>query len=228
MPISQIIMARGSASGGGGGGGGGGGNTYPLPGTGSYQTFWPNSAGTPPLGSGYIPDGGVVSIDNPTAGWIRRTYGGIWSNTFSQGNDNPSLFDGAPLATDIDTFGGFGSTAGADNFAMEWKGYLQVTNNDIGVYNFLLDSDDVAMFWIGSPALNPDSNFPFIISNNDNQLNSVSVFLSNGLYYPIRMRFQEWSGAERCQLYMGQVGSGFNLNSMSNWSITHNGNTGGY
>ena len=224
MPISQIIMAR-TAS---GGGGGGGGNTYPLPGSGSYQTFWPNSAGTPPLGSGYIPDGGVVSIDNPTAGWLRKTYAGIWSNTFSQGNDNPGLFDGAPLATDVDTFGGFGLTGGADNFAMEWKGYIRIFNTDIAVYNFLLDSDDVAMFWIGSPALNPDSNPPLITTNNSNQLNGNSVILSNGLYYPIRMRFQEWSGAERCQVFMGRVGSGSNLQAMINWTLTHNGNTGGY
>ena len=227
MPISQIIMAR-TASGGGGGGGGGNPTFPPAPGSGSYQSFWPNSAGTPPLGSGYIPDGGVASIDNPTAGWYRNVHTGIWSNIGTAGNDNPGLFSGTPDFSGFDVYGGFGTTTAGENYAIEWKGYLQVTNNDIGVYNFLIDSDDVAMFWIGSPALNPDSNFPFIISNNSNQLNSVSVFLSNGLYYPIRMRFQEWSGAERCQLYLGQVGSGSNLQAMSNWSITHNGNTGGY
>ena len=225
MPISQILLTANS----GGGGGGGGGPTFPpVPGSGSYQSFWPNSAGTSAQGGGYTPDGGVASIDNPTAGWYRNVHTGFWSNIGTAGDDNPSLFAVAPDFSGSDTYGGFGGTVTGENYAIEWKGYLQVTNNDIGVYNFLIDSDDVAMFWIGSPALNPDSNFPFIISNNSNQLNSVSVFLSNGLYYPIRMRFQEWSGAERCQVFMGEVGSGFNFDSMSNWSLTHNGNTGGY
>jgi hypothetical protein len=226
MPISQILLT--ANSGGGGGGGGGGNPTFPpAPGSGSYQSFWPNSAFTT-QGGGYIPGGGVASIDNPTAGWYRNVHTGFWSNIGTAGDDNPGLFGGAPDFSGFDTYGGFGTTTTGDNYAIEWKGYIQVTNNDTGVYNFLIDSDDVAMFWIGSAALNPTFSNKLCYSNNDSQLNPNSVFLSNGLYYPIRMRFQEWSGAERCQLYLGQVGSGFNLNSMSNWSITHNGNTGGY
>jgi hypothetical protein len=220
MPISQIIMARGTS------GGGGGGGSYPVPGDGSYQSYWPSSSEFVSQGTPFVVNGGVASIDNPSAGWIRRTYGGQWSIPGINGNDNPSIFNGTVLSTDADVYGGFGTTSGADNFAMEWKGYIQVFNT--GNYNFLIDSDDVAMFWIGDAALDPNFDNKLLWSNNDSDLNANSPNLYSGLYYPVRMRFQEWSGAESCQVYMGLVGSGADLQSMSNWTLRFNGNTGGY
>jgi hypothetical protein len=73
------------------------------------------------------------------------------------------------------------------------------------------------MFWIGSAALDPDSNFPLITSNNSNQLNSNSVLLTADTWYPIRMRFQEWSGAERCQVFFGPAGTSNPLFSVYYW-----------
>jgi hypothetical protein len=143
------------------------------------------------------------------------TYPGIWSNTFSQGNDNPSLFSGSETDAIYDAYGGFGTTGQSDNYAMEWKGYIKATTTS--AYNFLIDSDDVAMFWIGSAALNPDSNFPLITSNNSNQLNSNSVLLTADTWYPIRMRYQEWSGAERCQVFFGPAGTSDPLFSVYHW-----------
>lgn len=230
MPITQILFTQGSAAGGGGGGGGGGGSytgSGPVPGE-NRQTSWPDSAGWSTQGSAYIVDGGVASIDNPQNGWMRRIYPGIWSMPGINGNDVPSLFNGAPTFQEIDIHGGFGQSGTGDNYAMEWKGYIQIFNTGTGVYNFLLDSDDISMFWIGSAALDPNFDNKILWTNNGSQLNSNSVILSNGLYYPIRMRFQEWSGAERCQVYMGQVGSGSPLQSMSLWPIFYNGNTQGY
>lgn len=218
MPIAQILLARRTSGGGGGSGGG-----YPSPGA-NIQSTWPNSGGTSTQGGAYVVDGGVASIDNPQAGWVRRTYTGQWST--NGGDDNPGLFDGTILSSVVDTYGGFGSVDTSDNFAMEWRGYMQVFNT--GAYNFLVDSDDVAMFWIGSAALDPTFSNKLCYSNNNNQLNPNSPILTGGLYYPIRMRFQEWSGAERCQVYAGLVGSGADFAAMNNWSITHNGNTGGY
>jgi hypothetical protein len=228
MPISQIIMARGSAGGGGGGGGGGGSynGSGPTPGQGSYLGAWSGSAGWSAQGTPFDPGNGLASIDNPQPGWMRRIYPGLWSNLGTAGDDVPGLFDGAPTFQEIDVFGSFGQTAIGDNYAMEWKGYIQVFNT--GTYNFLIDSDDVAMFWIGSAALNPTFNNKLCYSNNSNQLNPNSVILTTSLYYPIRMRFQEWAGAERCQIFTGLVGSGADLAAMSNWTLRYNGNTQGY
>jgi hypothetical protein len=225
MPISQILLASNTSGGGGGGSYTGPG---PDPGTGDYLTSWAGSADWSAQGSAYNPGGGVASIDNASAGWIRKIYTGQWSISGINGNDNPGIFNGAENHNTVDVYGSFGSTTIGDYYCMEWKGYIQVSNSGTGVYNLLVDSDDVAMFWIGTAALDPNFDNKLLWSNNGNHLNPNSVILSNGLYYPIRMRLQEWAGAERCQLFMGLVGSGVPLNSMSGWTMRHNGNTGGY
>lgn len=224
MPITQVLLTATTAQGGGGGGGGGG--SVPAPGSGSYNSEWPNSAGWSAQGLVSDPGSGVGGITNQTAGWIRRTYSGTWSN--GGGNDNPSLFNGTATDTVADGYGGFGQTSTSDSFAIEWKGYFApfVT----GTYNFLLDSDDVAMFWIGDGALNPEGFNPWCTSNNGSQLNPNSASLTQGFAYPIRMRFQEWSGAERCQLYLGRVGTGTPLYAMNAWynNMLYNSATTGY
>ena len=222
MPMTQILMT-GAASGGGGGGGGSGGP--PNPGSGSYLTEWPGSAGWSAQGMVYDPGSGISNIPNPTWGWRRTNESGYWSN--SGGNDNPSIFN-AGNGGAYDGYGGFGQTSSGEYYCCEWKGYIQAPTT--GVYNFLIDSDDVAMFWIGDGGLYPDSITPLCQSNNGSQLNPNSVSLTGGLWYPIRMRFQEWSGAERCQIFMGQVGSGSPLYAMSAWQqyLGWNLNTNGY
>jgi hypothetical protein len=226
MPITQLIMARNTSGGGGGGGGGGG--SYPVPGDGFYQASWPDSAGWSAQGSVGDPGSGVGSITNQTNGWIRRTYSATWSVSGSGGNNNPSVFNGTAVNETADVYGGFGTTSVNENYCMEWKGYFvpPVT----GTYNFLLDSDDVAMFWIGDGALNPESVGPICTANNSNQLNPNSVALTQNTAYPIRMRFQEWSGNERCQVFVGRVGTGTPLYAMQNWSssVYYNGLTMGY
>jgi hypothetical protein len=225
MSIVQTVIGAIVSSTSGGGGGGGGFNGAPIPGNGSYLTEWPNSAGWSAQGSPYTTSGGISSIPNQTFGWRRTTEQGIWSN--SGGNDNPSIFNAGSYAS-YDTYGGFGTTSVSDNYCCEWKGYLQAPAN--GVYNFLLDSDDVAMFWIGDGALNPESINPICTSNNSNQLNINSEIMTGGMWYPIRMRYQEWSGNERCQIFFGQVGSGTPLYAMSQWTdrMGWNGGTLGY
>lgn len=223
MPMTQILMTAAASQ--GGGGGGGGYNGAPNPGSGSYLSEWPNSAGWSAQGLVYDPGSGVSSIPNPTWGWRRTTSQGYWSN--SGNNDNPGIFD---YSTDgaYDNYGGFGTTEVSDIYCCEWKGYLQAPAT--GVFNFLLDSDDVAMFWIGNGALSPEFNAPLCTSNNGSQLNPNSVSLVGGMWYPIRMRYQEWSGAERCQIFFGQVGSGTPLYAMQSWQqyMGWNQNTLGY
>lgn len=208
MPSVQILMTRSS----GGGGGGGGFNGPPNPGSGAYQTEWPDSAGWSTQGMAYDPGSGISSVANPTWGWRRTTEQGSWS--YGGGNDNPNIFL-AGTGGAYDNYGGFGTTSVSENYCCEWKGYIQAPAT--GTFNFLIDSDDVAMFWIGDGALNPEGIAPHCQSNNGSQLNPSSVSLTGGYWYPIRMRYQEWSGAERCQIYFGQVGSGLPLYAMSQW-----------
>jgi hypothetical protein len=224
MSAAQIIMARNTS---GGGGGGGGFNGAPAPGSGSYLTEWPGSAGWSAQGSPYYTSGGINSIPNATWGWRRTTEQGYWSNIGQAGNNNPGIFDFGSSPS-YDNMGGFGNTSVSNTYCCEWKGYLQAPTT--GVYNFLLDSDDVAMFWIGDGALNPEGTNPICSSNNGNHLNTNSEIMTGGMWYPIRMRYQEWSGNERCQIFFGQVGSGTPLYAMSQWQqyLGWNSNTTGY
>ena len=221
MSIVQTLAGAIVTSGSGGGGGGGGGFAgSPSPGGGSYNSSWPGSENWGAQGTPYDPGGGISSVPNWTWGWRRVTYLGYWSYLGSGGNDNPGLFSGGETDATYDAYGSFGTVGLSDNYAMEWKGYIKATST--AVYNFLLDSDDVAMFWIGSAALSPDSNSPLCTTNNSNQLNSNSVVLAAETWYPIRMRFQEWSGAERCQVFMGPAGSANPLYSMFYWYSNYN------
>lgn len=194
----------------------------PSPGSGAYaQTF----AGTyAELGTPFNPGGGRSAVFNQQNGWIRRTYSGIWSNNGL--NDNPNVFNTNVVDfVGSDTYGGFGQqTLNSQNYAIEWKGYILAPST--GNFNFLIDADDIGMFWIGSGALDPDNNTPLLSTNNSATVNSNSVTLTQGLYYPIRMRFQEWSGGERCQIYMATVNG--TLNAMNSYSLLSDGTYGGY
>ena len=196
------------------GGGGGGFLGAPDPGSGAYQTVWGGSEGTPTQGTPYDPGSGIGSIPNATWGWRRTTAQGYWCPVGQATNSNPSIFDFAGAGA-YDNFGGFGTIQLSDTFCCEWKGYLQapISSN----FNFLLDSDDVAMFWIGDGALNPEGVNPICTSNNGSQLASNSVILTQNTWYPIRMRFQEWGGAERCQIYFQVADSPNPLYAMSQW-----------
>lgn len=216
MPMTQILMTGASA-----GGGGGGFNGPPSPGSGSYQTEWPGSAGWGVQGTPYDPGSGIGSIPNQTWGWRRTTEQGIWSA--GGGNDNPSIFNAGNYGS-YDNYAGFGTTSVSENYCCEWKGYIQAPFS--GNFNFLIDSDDVAMFWIGDGALNPDSYAPQCASNNGNQLNINSVSLTSGIWYPIRMRYQEWSGAERCQLFFQVANSPNPMYAMSQWQYLMGWNQG--
>lgn len=201
MSIVQALLGS-IASSTSGGGGGGGGATYPSPGSGTYQANI--GGGFSNYGTAYDPGGAVDAIYSASQGWRRVTSLGYWCSVGSQNNGNPGVF-GQEYAATVDAYGGFGSTEGADAFAMEWKGYFQASTA-ASYWNFIIDSDDVAMFWIGNAALNPTLENAYSISNNGTTYPTNSLLLTEGKYYPIRMRFQEWSGAERCQIFAAAEG----------------------
>lgn len=214
MSIVQALMGSISGGSSGGGGGGGGFNGPPQPGSGNYLTSWAGSEGWGIQGAAYDPGAGIANIPDPTWGWRRTTEQGYWCPIGQTANSNPGIFNAGNFGS-YDNYGGFGQIDVSDTYCCEWKGYLQAPGTD--TYNFLLDSDDVAMFWIGDGALYPESVNPVCIGNNSSGLNVNSVGLTGGIWYPIRMRYQEWSGAERCQVFFGPVNSANPLYAMSQW-----------
>lgn len=215
MSIIQALI--GSIVSSGSGGGGGNNNIYPNPGGISYYTSL--AGGLSSIGTAYNPGGAVDTIySSVPGGWRRVTSEGFWSNIGSGLDDNPGIFN-TIVDSVMDNYGGFGSTASAENFAMEWYGYFLAPP---GTYhNVIIQSDDVAMFWIGNAAISPNYNNRHVGSNNNTVTNDNSLLLTEGKWYPIRMRFQEWSGAEYCQVYLAtEGGTAYAMNTYATASPT--------
>ena len=214
MPITQILLTATTAQGGGGGGGGGG--TYPLPGSGSYSA---NAGSIGVTGTPYDPGGGIDSVSNNELGWAYYIKDGQFFN-------DTTFFNGV-AKTGTDTYGGFGfQFLPKDFYAIQWVGYLPAPTT--GDYNIALSSDDLLYFWIGTNALDGNYNFSNYhhLSNNNSQFAQNSLSLVAGKYYPVRMWFQEWSGAERAQVFFGEASG--SATAMNQWAIVNNGLTEGH
>jgi len=219
MSIIQIIVGAIVSSGAGGGGGG-----YPIMGSGSYISNVGAAAGGV-QGTAYDPGGGVPNVLNNVNSWAYYIKDGQFEAPGPSGQDI-NFFNGV-TKTGEDVYGGFGDQAkAAEYYAIQWLGYIYVTNT--GDYNINLESDDLLYFWIGTNAL--AGNFTFnnshVNMNNNGGYNTNSVTLTGGLYYPIRMWFQEWSGNENAQVFMGSVASA--ALAMNQWSLYYNSQTGGH
>jgi hypothetical protein len=219
MSIIQIIVGAIVSSGAGGGGGG-----YPIMGSGSYISNVGAAAGGV-QGTAYDPGGGVPSVLNNVNSWAYYIKDGQFEAPGPSGQDI-NFFDGV-TKTGEDVYGGFGDQAkAAELYAIQWLGYIYVQNT--GDYNINLESDDLLYFWIGTNAL--AGNFTFnnshVNMNNNGGYNTNSLTLTGGLYYPIRMWFQEWSGNEKAQVFMGPVASA--ALAMNQWSLYYNSQTGGH
>jgi hypothetical protein len=215
MPITQILLTATTAQGGGGGGGGGG-DTYPAPGSGSYSA----TGGTQGVaGIPYDPGGGIDTVSNSENGWAYYIKDGRFNN-------DTTFFNGV-TKTGADTYGGFGfQNLPKDEYAFQWVGYLPAPTT--GDYNIVLSSDDLLYFWIGTNALEGNYNFSnyHALTNNNSQFAQHSLSLTAGKYYPVRMWFQEWSGAERAQVFFGLVGG--TVTAMNDWAIVNNSLTEGH
>jgi hypothetical protein len=196
-------------------GGGGAGSTYPTPGSGSYLT----SAGPAGTASNPTDPGGAIStISNPQSGWAYYIKDGQF--------DNDTTFFNGVSVTGTDTYGGFGNQVlDQEYYAMQWVGYIYIAAT--GTYRMTLSADDLLYFWIGTNAL--DGNFNF--NNWHHQVDNNSQYapdlsLTGNSWYPIRMWFQEWSGAERAQVFLGPNNG--TLSSISSYTTSHNSATGGH
>jgi hypothetical protein len=153
------------------------------------------------------------TVPNSANGLYRRKYVGNFSTAYVKDTIPPYTLDmgffgdrsHGPIsepAYEVDTYLSFGSRGdlgNENNYAFEWKGYMQapVTGNmRIGA---LVDDDCV--LWIGAPALTPlNNNYLFAQTGNDDRSGTDGVTVVAGKWYPVRIWFQEWSGAELFQL----------------------------
>jgi hypothetical protein len=211
MPITQILLTATTAAGGGPGG-------YPVPGSGTYIS---NTGGAPGgvQGTALNPGGGVESVGNSQNGWAYYIKDG-------QFNSDTTFFNGV-AKTGADTYGGFGlQEIATENYATQWVGYFPVPTT--GDYNVHLIGDDLVYFWIGTAALEGNFNFSNYhhIVNNGNGYNTNSLALTGGLYYPVRMWFQEFGGAESAQVLIGPAAS--NALAMNQYTIVNNSQTEGH
>ena len=153
----------------------------------------------------------------PTDGLYRRKYVGNFSTTYlhqttpaydwSTGFMNDTAHGPiSEAAYEVDTYGGFGLRTDLDsenNYAFEWKGYIQAPAT--GNFNFFATSDDDCIVWIGSPATattpgKTTSDYIIAQSGSNRNFNNVGVAMTANKWYPIRIWFQEWAGAEKFQL----------------------------
>jgi len=75
---------------------------------------------------------------------------------------------------------------------LEWKGYWKPTVT--GYWNWNCSADDVLRIYIGTSATNPQDNNHQTTSSLG--FNPYSAYVYANLWYPIRIRYQEWGGGE--------------------------------
>lgn len=185
---------------------------------------------------------GLTSVTNTTNGLIRQKYVGNFSEDYidevgyGAGLDmNFFVPANGPISTDaleVDTYVGFGLRTDLDaenNYALEWKGYIQapVTGN----MQFFATVDDDVVVWIGAPALSPANNNYLFAQSGGARDGTNGVTVEANKWYPVRIWFQEWAGAEKMQL-----GANNSVNATlyglgtgaTQFTVAHNSATRGY
>lgn len=179
----------------------------PVPGSGTYlSSISPN---TTVVGTPYAPGGNVASVTTGTLGLWRKKFLGNFGTSPGDGCDvtfarTTQGFFGKP-----DTYVSFGmqNDATEEYYTFEWVGYFKAPSS--GNFNFYINSDDDVFFWIGTNAVgtaNTEINAHMGVSGASGEKNTNSVTLVANQYYPVRIQFGEYSGAENCQLFYAKVG----------------------
>lgn len=177
-------------------------------------------------------------------GLYRRKYVGNFATTYIHQTTPPYTLDmgffgvasHGPISEankEVDTYLSFGtrSDLGAENgYAFEWKGYIQapVTGN----MRFGATVDDDCVMWIGAPALTPANNDYLFAQSGSNRSGTDGIAVVAGKWYPIRLWFQEWGGAECFQLgasvSTGATKYGYDGGSGVPFTVAYNTTTKGY
>ncbi len=178
---------------------------------------------------------GLTSISNSTAGLYRRKYVGkllstygAWTEYNATWFDDPSRGPISQPAYEVDTYVSFGyrSDLGAENgYSLEWKGYLvaPVTGN----MRFFVDVDDDIMIWMGAAALTPTKDNYLLAQSGGTRSGTDGITVQSGKYYPVRMAFTEYGGAEQFQIFANSS-AGATVYNGQDLSWAHNSSTKGY
>ncbi len=175
------------------------------------------------------------SISNETVGLYRRKYVGTLLSTYGAWTDYLSTWFTDPTrgpisqATfEVDEYVSFGlrTDLGAENgYTLEWKGYLKapVTGN----MRFFVDVDDDIMIWIGASALAPTKDNYLLAQSGGTRSGTNGITVVAGKYYPVRMAFIEYGGAEQFQIFANSSAGATVYNGQDlDWA--HNSATKGY
>ena len=184
-------------------------------------------------GTPYNPGGNVSVVSSSAAGIYREKYvGRPWSTygAFSEFDitwfDTPSR---GPIGVDIYGYAGFGlrTDLGSENgYALQWRGYVRAPAT--GTFNFwTAGTDDDAAIWVGTAALNPTFANMNGRATGNRVLSLNSVTLTAGQWYPVRMVFVEFNGAEQCQWFLQDSTNGVLYNG-TDLSWSYNSTTKGY
>ena len=194
---------------------------YPVPGSGAYQLAADALDGLTYAAQGtpYAPGGNVTTVAKSVAGLRRTKYDGNFcaGSSTAPASWNYSWFATATaLKTTTDTSVSWGQQSdgagtGEHHFSCEWLGYVQAPES--GNFNIYAESDDHIAVWIGTAATSAPSNASRSLATNNKTLpgsgiiagatvNTNSVTLVAGQWYPIRMWHGEFSGGCKAQLYL--------------------------
>lgn len=175
------------------------------------------------------------SISNETIGLYRRKYVGTLLSTYGAWTDYLSTWFNDPTrgpisqsTFEVDEYVSFGyrSDLGAENgYTLEWKGYLKapVTGN----MRFFVDVDDDIMIWMGAGALAPTKDNYLLAQSGGTRSGTNGITVVANKYYPVRMAFIEYGGAEQFQIFANSSASATVYNGQDlDWA--HNSATKGY
>jgi hypothetical protein len=218
---------------------------YPVPGTGSYQVAADALSGVTyaAVGTPYAPGGQLTTVPNSHAGLRRTKYDGNFcaSSSTAPASWVYNFFSTATvIKATIDTSVSWGQQSdgagtGEHNFSCEWLGYVQAPKS--GNFNIYAESDDHCAVWIGTAATGTPGNATRSLAANNQTLpgsgavagttvNTNTVTLVAGKWYPVRMWHSEFTGGCKAQLYL-QAADGTVYNG-SDLTFAYNNSTGGF
>jgi len=192
----------------------------PTQNTGAWLAV-PSNLTTAPRGNVVAGTGGLSGIyGNIQPGLSRSKYVGNWGNSPYA----PLVSTWFPRKTPIrtllpDTYLQFDQNLGSENnYVLMWNGYFRAPNT--AVYNFYLSTDDDGYFYLGNTAIAGwNATNAVVDSHPGPSVSANSVLLEQNKYYPVRMLFAEYSGAEKLQLHWNSNATPFTSGVAGNTTI---------
>ena len=194
----------------------------PEPGSGSFQS---SISGATQNGTPFDPGSAQAYVNNSNSGLLRRKYAGTFASVPGGALDINFFNNNVEEFRTSDSYVSFGSQPSQpSSHSFEWLGYILAPSS--GIFNFAIHSDDDAYMWIGDNAISGYTQANALVGvSNALAYNFNSVILTNGLWYPVRIWFSDFGGAETMQVYFGAVN--ITMNAMNANTISYDATTTG-